>query len=123
MADSEEEIESNRMPEPSWHLKQTLPEIRALLDLLQCSICYEPIKNPVMAAKCSHNFCSLCIRKYLLYKQQCPGCFEEMGDSDLKPNKRLTELSESIARLIPRYRLSELISFSARILIKITFSG
>lgn len=36
--------------------------------------------------------CSLCIRKYLLYKTQCPTCFTETFEKDLRTNKILDEI-------------------------------
>lgn len=36
--------------------------------------------------------CSLCIRKYLHYKTQCPTCFEETFEKDLRKNKLLDEV-------------------------------
>lgn len=36
--------------------------------------------------------CSLCIRKYLHYKTQCPICFEETFEKDLRKNKLLDEI-------------------------------
>uniref|UniRef100_A0A3B4AIC2 RING-type E3 ubiquitin transferase n=1 Tax=Periophthalmus magnuspinnatus TaxID=409849 RepID=A0A3B4AIC2_9GOBI len=41
--------------------------------LLRCPICFDFL-NITMMTKCSHNFCSLCIRKFLSYKLQCPVC-------------------------------------------------
>uniref|UniRef100_A0A8C5ESY1 RING-type E3 ubiquitin transferase n=1 Tax=Gouania willdenowi TaxID=441366 RepID=A0A8C5ESY1_GOUWI len=41
--------------------------------LLRCPICFDFL-NISMMTKCSHNFCSLCIRKFLSYKLQCPVC-------------------------------------------------
>ena len=98
MTDSSEE---DSFPDISWHLKQQVPEIKNLTLLFECSICHEHFKNPVLVGSCSHNFCSLCIRKYLLYKQQCPSCFAPVHDADLKPNKILNEAAEIISRMIP----------------------
>lgn len=38
--------------------------------------------------------CSLCIRKYLHYKRQCPTCYEETFEKDLRKNKVLDEIIE-----------------------------
>ena len=99
MTDSSEE--DSLFPDISWHLKQQVPEIKNLTSLFLCSICHENFKNPVLVGSCSHNFCSMCIRKYLLYKQQCPSCLAPVHDADLKPNKSLNEVAEKIARMIP----------------------
>nr|CAD7461786.1 unnamed protein product [Timema tahoe] len=36
--------------------------------------------------------CSLCIRKYLLYKTQCPKCFEETVETQLRNNRVIDEI-------------------------------
>nr|XP_042129711.1 E3 ubiquitin-protein ligase RAD18 isoform X4 [Peromyscus maniculatus bairdii]XP_042129712.1 E3 ubiquitin-protein ligase RAD18 isoform X4 [Peromyscus maniculatus bairdii] len=43
-------------------------------DLLRCGICFEYFNIAVIIPQCSHNYCSLCIRKFLSYKTQCPTC-------------------------------------------------
>ncbi|KOX73258.1 E3 ubiquitin-protein ligase RAD18 [Melipona quadrifasciata] len=60
-------------------------------NLLVCGICYEFMDTSVMTL-CSHNYCSLCIRKYLHYKTQCPACFAETFEKDLRKNKILDEI-------------------------------
>ncbi|KYQ58070.1 E3 ubiquitin-protein ligase RAD18, partial [Trachymyrmex zeteki] len=50
--------------------------------LLQCGICYEYMDTN----------CSLCIRKYLHHKTQCPICFEEIFEKDLRKNKLVDEI-------------------------------
>ena len=55
-----------------------------------------------MTVSCYHNFCSMCVRKYLLYKQQCPTCFSPLHDPDLKPNRCLADAMEIISRLVPK---------------------
>uniref|UniRef100_A0A8C7XZ82 RING-type E3 ubiquitin transferase n=1 Tax=Oryzias sinensis TaxID=183150 RepID=A0A8C7XZ82_9TELE len=49
--------------------------------------------NISMMTKCSHNFCSLCIRKFLSYKLQCPVCNTPMTEQDLRNNRILDELT------------------------------
>ena len=34
-------------------------------DNLKCSVCTEPLVDPVMLAKCSHIFCSVCITSWI----------------------------------------------------------
>nr|XP_014349428.1 PREDICTED: E3 ubiquitin-protein ligase RAD18 [Latimeria chalumnae] len=41
---------------------------------------------------CSHNYCSLCIRKFLSYKTQCPICCTTVTEFDLKNNRILDDL-------------------------------
>uniref|UniRef100_A0A3Q2C6G1 RING-type E3 ubiquitin transferase n=1 Tax=Cyprinodon variegatus TaxID=28743 RepID=A0A3Q2C6G1_CYPVA len=59
------------------HIEEDLPPNLACLKnidtLLRCPICFDFL-NITMMTKCSHNFCSLCIRKFLSYKLLCPVC-------------------------------------------------
>ncbi|XP_050462929.1 E3 ubiquitin-protein ligase RAD18-like isoform X2 [Cataglyphis hispanica] len=66
-------------------------ELKYIDKLLQCGICYEYMDTSVITS-CSHNYCSLCIRKYLHYKTQCPMCFEETFEKDLRKNNLLDEI-------------------------------
>ncbi|KAF4519633.1 hypothetical protein B566_EDAN003801 [Ephemera danica] len=50
---------------------------------------------------CSHNFCSLCIRKYMQYKTSCPACLVETLETQLKNNRVLDELVKILERLKP----------------------
>ncbi|KAM4588339.1 E3 ubiquitin-protein ligase RAD18 isoform 2-T2 [Odontesthes bonariensis] len=59
--------------------------------LLRCPICFDFLSISMMT-KCSHNFCSLCIRKFLSYKLQCPVCNSPMTEQDLRNNRLLDEL-------------------------------
>ncbi|KAG5312106.1 RAD18 ligase, partial [Acromyrmex insinuator] len=59
--------------------------------LLQCGICYDYMDTSVITS-CSHSYCSLCIRKYLHHKTQCPTCFEEIFEKDLRKNKLVDEI-------------------------------
>lgn len=76
-------------------------ELKKLEDILQCPICYEYI-NTCMITTCSHNFCSLCIRKYLQFKTQCPTCFEETHGSDLRKNRLLDDIINIYVKLKDR---------------------
>ncbi|XP_049894966.1 E3 ubiquitin-protein ligase RAD18 isoform X2 [Epinephelus moara] len=59
--------------------------------LLRCPICFDFL-NISMMTKCSHNFCSLCIRKFLCYKMQCPVCNTQATEQDLRNNRLLDDL-------------------------------
>ncbi|KAM9535295.1 E3 ubiquitin-protein ligase RAD18 isoform 2-T5 [Salvelinus alpinus] len=59
--------------------------------LLRCPICFEFLSIAVMT-KCSHNFCSLCIRKCMSYKLQCPVCNSPTTEQDLRNNRILDDL-------------------------------
>ncbi|XP_057411428.1 E3 ubiquitin-protein ligase RAD18 isoform X3 [Balaenoptera acutorostrata] len=65
-------------------------------DLLRCGICFEYFNIAMMIPQCSHNYCSLCIRKFLSYKTQCPTCCVAVTEPDLKNNRVLDELVKSL---------------------------
>uniref|UniRef100_A0A8D1HJG9 RING-type E3 ubiquitin transferase n=1 Tax=Sus scrofa TaxID=9823 RepID=A0A8D1HJG9_PIG len=65
-------------------------------DLLRCGICFEYFNIAMMIPQCSHNYCSLCIRKFLSYKTQCPTCCVTVTEPDLKNNRVLDELVKSL---------------------------
>ncbi|XP_056462041.1 E3 ubiquitin-protein ligase RAD18 isoform X1 [Gadus chalcogrammus] len=62
--------------------------------LLRCPICFDFVSIAMMT-KCSHNFCSLCIRKFLSYKLQCPVCNSSTTEQDLRNNRILDDLVTS----------------------------
>lgn len=66
-------------------------ELKLIDELLHCGICYEYMNTSVITS-CSHSYCSLCIRKYLHYKTQCPTCYEQTYEKDLRKNKLLDEI-------------------------------
>ncbi|KAL2751762.1 E3 ubiquitin-protein ligase RAD18-like [Vespula maculifrons] len=73
-------------------------ELKRIDTILLCGICYEYMETTVITP-CSHNYCSLCIRKYLHYKTQCPTCFEEIFEKDLRVNKALDEIKQYFLEL------------------------
>eukprot|EP01084_Bolivina_argentea_P108679 194249_1 len=60
--------------------------------LLRCPVCKNYFKDPVILTGCSHNFCSNCIRRSLLHKNQCPVCRHQSLRSHLIPNKLINQL-------------------------------
>ncbi|KAI7807279.1 E3 ubiquitin-protein ligase RAD18 [Triplophysa rosa] len=62
--------------------------------LLRCPICFEFL-NISMMTSCSHNFCSLCIRKFLSYKLLCPVCNVPTTAQALRNNRLLDDLVQS----------------------------
>ncbi|XP_074523823.1 E3 ubiquitin-protein ligase RAD18 isoform X2 [Halichoeres trimaculatus] len=79
----------------AWQVEADLPPALAPLKdidtLLRCPICFDFL-NITMMTKCSHNFCSLCIRKFLSYKMQCPLCNTEAAEQDLRNNRLLDDV-------------------------------
>lgn len=80
--------------EPRW--PPGLAVMKAVDDLLRCGICFEYFNIAMMIPQCSHNYCSLCIRKFLSYKTQCPTCCVAVTEPDLKNNRVLDELVKSL---------------------------
>ncbi|XP_054694560.1 E3 ubiquitin-protein ligase RAD18 isoform X1 [Grus americana] len=79
--------------EPPW--PPSLSPLKAVDDLLRCGICFDYFSIAMIIPQCSHNYCSLCIRKFLSYKTQCPACCVAVSESDLKNNRTLDELVKS----------------------------
>ncbi|NXP70053.1 RAD18 ligase, partial [Ramphastos sulfuratus] len=80
-------------------------------DLLRCGICFDYFSIAMIIPQCSHNYCSLCIRKFLSYKTQCPTCSVAASESDLKNNRTLDELVKSFQSA--RQQLVQLLSDSS----------
>ncbi|KAM6927238.1 E3 ubiquitin-protein ligase RAD18 [Xenentodon cancila] len=72
-------------------LPSSLACLKSVDALLRCPICFEFL-NISMMTKCSHNFCSLCIRRFLSYKLHCPVCNTQMTEQDLRNNRILDDL-------------------------------
>ncbi|XP_072308326.1 E3 ubiquitin-protein ligase RAD18 [Eucyclogobius newberryi] len=75
-------------------LSPCLAPLKDIETMLQCPICFDFL-NITMMTKCSHNFCSLCIRKFLSYKLLCPVCNMETIEQDLRNNRLLDNLVSS----------------------------
>ncbi|XP_065343191.1 E3 ubiquitin-protein ligase RAD18-like [Cloeon dipterum] len=81
------------------------PALETMEYLLRCGICYETM-NIALITPCSHNFCSLCIRKYMQYKTSCPRCFANVNESELKNNRVLDEIITLLPRLKTQVKIS-----------------
>ena len=89
----------------SSRLSGKLPELKSIVSLLTCSICYGSIREPLSASVegCGHTFCSLCVRGYLAkFKQQCPQCLRELHDRDLLLNRPLKAITQYVCTLLPK---------------------
>ncbi|XP_031238702.1 E3 ubiquitin-protein ligase RAD18 isoform X5 [Mastomys coucha] len=82
------------LAEPRW--PPALAVMKTIDDLLRCGICFEYFNIAVIIPQCSHNYCSLCIRKFLSYKTQCPTCCVAVTEPDLRNNRLLDELVKSM---------------------------
>ncbi|XP_058024293.1 E3 ubiquitin-protein ligase RAD18 isoform X2 [Ahaetulla prasina] len=74
--------------------KHLLP-LEEVDNLLRCGICFDYFNTAMIIPQCSHNYCSLCIRKSLSYKPQCPICCMVATGPDLKNNRILDELVQN----------------------------
>ncbi|XP_072050560.1 uncharacterized protein [Amphiura filiformis] len=79
----------------------SMTELRTIDNLLRCSICYEFLKTAMILPGCSHNFCSLCIRRYLSHESKCPTCKKPTSVPELKNNRVLDELSKNFVAVRP----------------------
>ncbi|OAD52553.1 E3 ubiquitin-protein ligase RAD18 [Eufriesea mexicana] len=84
---------------------QEFIELKHIENLLVCGICYEFMDTSVITS-CSHSYCSLCIRKYLHYKTQCPVCFAETFEKDLRKNKVLDEIITHFSQIKDKLKRS-----------------
>ncbi|KAL7891505.1 hypothetical protein AOLI_G00009810 [Acnodon oligacanthus] len=75
-------------------LPPNLSCLKTIDTLLRCPVCFDFL-NISMMTQCSHNFCSLCIRKFLSYKLLCPVCNTPMTEQDLRNNRILDDLVQS----------------------------
>ena len=82
-------------------LGKQLPELKQLESMLTCPICYETAVHPT-STPCHHMFCSLCIRKYLQFKQACPCCHAELHEPNLRQDKRAENFVPVFISLIER---------------------
>ncbi|CAM4627205.1 unnamed protein product [Leuciscus chuanchicus] len=75
-------------------LPPNLSCLKSMDNLLRCPICFEFL-NITMMTQCSHNFCSLCIRKFFSFKLLCPVCNSPSTEQDLRNNRLLDDLVQS----------------------------
>lgn len=72
-----------------------------LESILCCPICKELIQGAVILP-CGHSYCSLCIRKFMEYNEECPTCRLKCCDGDLVKNNQLEELSNYFSVIKPQ---------------------
>ncbi|XP_072845573.2 E3 ubiquitin-protein ligase RAD18 isoform X2 [Pogona vitticeps] len=76
---------------------ECLVPLKEVDNLLRCGICFDYFNIAMIIPQCSHNYCSLCIRKSLSYKAQCPTCCVAATGPDLKNNRILDELVQTFS--------------------------
>ncbi|KAF9431647.1 E3 ubiquitin-protein ligase rad18 [Entomortierella beljakovae] len=66
--------------------------LREIESHLRCPICKEILRAPLIL-QCSHNFCSVCIRRHLDKELACPACRKEASILQLRRNTTLDEIA------------------------------
>ncbi|KAG8185892.1 hypothetical protein JTE90_028893 [Oedothorax gibbosus] len=72
--------------------------LKPLDEALRCRICFEYFNN-CMITKCSHNYCSICIRRYMTVKAQCPICFQDASEPELRNNRLIDEVLRTYMKI------------------------
>lgn len=92
-----------------WHDTE-VSDLAELDNALRCDICKEFVTAPVITG-CGHTFCSLCIRRVLVTKRQCPTCRKETSESQLRRNASVELCLEAFtkvrAKLIEKLSIKE----------------
>ncbi|XP_013392094.1 uncharacterized protein LOC106160123 [Lingula anatina] len=82
---------NSEYPDPSdW--PEDFEEVKGLETLLRCPICFDYLNTAMIIPECSHNYCSLCIRRFINYKTQCPTCSTPVSERELKNNRLLDDI-------------------------------
>eukprot|EP00058_Branchiostoma_floridae_P017334 XP_002602822.1 hypothetical protein BRAFLDRAFT_132140 [Branchiostoma floridae] len=81
---------------------ENFKQLKTIDDLLRCPICYEYFDITMIIPQCSHNYCSLCIRRYLNYKTQCPTCGVSVSEPELRNNRGIDDLVRQFLDVRPR---------------------
>ncbi|XP_035212974.1 E3 ubiquitin-protein ligase RAD18-like isoform X2 [Stegodyphus dumicola] len=85
------EIQTDKIFEETDVIVLLSKYLNPLDSLLRCQICFEYFDTS-MVTKCSHNYCSFCIRRYMQYKSQCPICFKVATEPELRNNRLIDEI-------------------------------
>eukprot|EP00960_Hanusia_phi_P027278 746733-Hanusia_phi.AAC.1 len=84
--------------EITWERTSLKTEFKPLKDCLKCQLCKDLLKTPMMLT-CSHNFCSVCIRRSLQHHNFCPVCREPCVEGDLRKNALLGQVVQMYTSL------------------------
>ncbi|KAL5490559.1 RAD18 [Sanghuangporus weigelae] len=70
------------------------PGLRKLDAAFSCQICGEVYDAPMMLG-CGHSFCSICVRRSLRDRHECPACRNPAEEVQLVKNTQLEDLCDS----------------------------
>eukprot|EP00232_Nephroselmis_pyriformis_P013884 CAMPEP_0182876350 /NCGR_PEP_ID=MMETSP0034_2-20130328/14097_1 /TAXON_ID=156128 /ORGANISM="Nephroselmis pyriformis, Strain CCMP717" /LENGTH=151 /DNA_ID=CAMNT_0025009135 /DNA_START=174 /DNA_END=626 /DNA_ORIENTATION=+ len=80
-------MDDYEMPE-AW--PEGLAEMRMLDSSLRCPICGDFFTDAVCIRGCGHSYCSVCIRRSLSFKEECPTCrVSNVTTDDIAPNRTI----------------------------------
>lgn len=82
-------------PAPCMAWQVSVPELE---DRLQCPICLEVFKEPMML-QCGHSYCKGCLvsmSRHLDSELRCPVCRQEVDSSSSPPNVSLARVIEAL---------------------------
>jgi hypothetical protein len=63
-------------------------------DFLECPICFDIMKDPVLCNAQGHTFCRHCVTRHLDQSETCPTCREPMQIEKMLPNRLVCSLIE-----------------------------
>jgi E3 ubiquitin-protein ligase RAD18 len=81
---------SPELSHPSDFQSTSVPDLTDIDSLVRCQICKDFFETP-MITKCSHTFCSLCIRQALSTNGKCPTCRRDDQAANLRRNWPIQE--------------------------------
>jgi E3 ubiquitin-protein ligase RAD18 len=82
------------IPDSTDWLPTPLSGLSPVETALRCQVCKDFFTTP-MITKCSHTFCSLCIRRCLAVDGKCPACRTPEQEISLRRNDTLSTLVEA----------------------------
>jgi E3 ubiquitin-protein ligase RAD18 len=85
-----EPLSSPELSHPSDFQSTSVPDLTDIDGLVRCQICKDFFETP-MITKCSHTFCSLCIRQALSANGKCPTCRRDDQAANLRRNWPIQE--------------------------------
>jgi E3 ubiquitin-protein ligase RAD18 len=74
-----------------------LPSLEQLDFSLRCQICKEFLTAPLLTS-CGHSFCSLCIRRTIPHKSECPVCRTQQSEGSLRKNPALEDVVQAFVK-------------------------